>query len=189
MLKEQGGKQINSALMGEHHLCCVLVEAGSCVTKSTWLCTACILRHTKGAKSDYKINKACCSGIPYLRGCLSWQPECLNAELVCGIKEILKTHITFLYPHADTSNATVSDVIRGFGKTSCVHRRLLHSACAAAVTTPAVLQLSSFLQPQQREGRKALQDQAGGRSLGGGLLRKGLGPFCWRNSCPVVWTR
>lgn len=85
MLKEQGGKQINSALMGEHHLCCVLVEAGSCVTKSTWLCTACILRHTKGAKSDYKINKACCSGIPYLRGCLSWQPECLNAELVCEL--------------------------------------------------------------------------------------------------------
>lgn len=85
MLKEQGGKQINSALMGEHHLCCVLVEAGSCVTKSTWLRTACILRHTKGAKSDYKINKACCSGIPYLRGGLSWQPECLNAELVCEL--------------------------------------------------------------------------------------------------------
>lgn len=76
--------------LGESHLSWTLIEAGGRTSRSMQLCAHCVPMCTQGAKSDYKINKPCCSGIPYLGGCLSWQPGCFffilfNSELVCEL--------------------------------------------------------------------------------------------------------
>lgn len=85
-------RQPSVSSLGEPHLSWMLIEAGGRTSKSVQLCARCVPMCTQGAKSDDKINKPCCSGIPYLGGCLSWQPECFffffllfNSELVCEL--------------------------------------------------------------------------------------------------------